>query len=590
MAIRLTRRALVGTSFAASLAALLAACSSPAAVPPATSAPPTAAPAPTTPPAPTATIAPAVAPTPVSQPTPTTAPTAAPAAPTPTTVPAVAATSGKPKAGGNMVFAAESMGDSLEPGLWNGFGASNVIDNVCDKLTMPGVKWSDPPRPALAEGWDISPDGRTYTFKIRKGVKFHDGADLDANAVVRSLTRMTNDKDSSFVKGLYMNAESGVANWDSITATDQWTVKLVLKEAYAPQLYRLFHPASSIISPKALDTYGPKIGSNLVGAGPFKLDKFTPGQEAQLSAFEGYWGGRPFIDKVVVRGYPDEGAMLAAIESGEVNFAPYAPASAIPRLKTSDKVQVQVGPPYIDLFMSACELNAPTNNKNVRQALNLAVDRQAIIDSVLYGLGQPGGTLIGPTEFGFDPSTVDAVKLNVAKAKDLLAKSGLPMPVAIQLSYEDDRFWPAMAELLKTNLEAVGFKVDLDKLDATSLPAKIQNGKGQLGLNQRSLWVPDPDNKVSIMASNAQSAQGETGVAKLPIGKQYDQLISSAAAETDNNKRAEVYKKLQALMVDDAPYTVVAYYSKPVVSVKNLQGATEGVATERIFLSGMWFA
>ncbi len=569
------------------VATVLAACSSAPPSPTAAPAAPTV--APTTAP-PTATIAPAVAPTPVSVPTAVPTATSAPSAAAPTATAATVGT-GKPKMGGTMVFAAESMGDSLEPGLWNGFGASNVIDNVCDKLTKPGIHWEDPPRPALAEGWDISADGKTYTFKIRQGVKFHDGADLDAKAVVRSLTRMTNDKDTSFVKGLYMNAESGVSNWDSITATDNFTVKLVLKEAYAPQLYRLFHPASSIISPKALDQYGPKIGLNLVGAGPYKLDKFTPGQEAQLVAFDGYWdGGRPPIDKVVIRGYPDEGAMLAAIESGEVNFAPYAPASAVPRLQKSDKVQVQIGPPYIDLFMSACELNAPTNNVDVRQAINYAINKPALIDSVLYGLGKPGATLIGPTEFSFDPTTVSAAAFDVAKAKDHVAKSGLKTPIPIQLSFENDRFWPSMAELIKTNLDAVGFTVTLDKLDATSLPAKINAGKGQLGLNQRSLWVPDPDNKVSILDSTSQSAQGESGVAKLPVGKQYDDLVRSAAAQSDNTKRADLYKQLQKLMLDDMPYTVLAYYSKPVVSVKNLMGASEGVATERIFLSGMWFS
>lgn len=97
------------------------------------------------------------------------------------------------------------MGESLEPGLWNGFGCSNVLDNIYDRLTQPGEKWTDPAKPALAESWEIWPDGKVYTFKVRKGIKFHDGTEVTATAIVRSLTRMTNDKDKSYVKGMYMN-------------------------------------------------------------------------------------------------------------------------------------------------------------------------------------------------------------------------------------------------------------------------------------------------------------------------------------------------------------------------------------------------
>ena len=96
-----------------------------------------------------------------------------------------------PKTGGTMIFAGESIGESLEPGLWNGFGISNVIDNVADYLTRPNSSgnWTDPPEPSLAESWEISADGLTYTFKIRQGVKFHDGSEVNAPAIVRSLTR-----------------------------------------------------------------------------------------------------------------------------------------------------------------------------------------------------------------------------------------------------------------------------------------------------------------------------------------------------------------------------------------------------------------
>ena len=514
----------------------------------------------------------------------TSAPAAAATAPA--GAPATQAPAAPTKKGGTLVFAAESMGDSLEPGLFNGFGTTNVLDNVGDKLTGPGENWTDPARPALAESWDISTDRLTYTFHIRKGVKFHDGTAVDANSVVRSLTRMTNESDKSYVKGLYMNAEYGFANWASITAPDGATVKLVLKQADAAQLHRLFHPAAVILSPKALDEFGSGIGTQIVGAGPFKLDKLVPGQEATLVAFDDYWdGGRPPLDKVVIRGYPNDGAMLAAIESGEVNFAPYPPSSAVPRLKNSGKLNVQPGPPLIDLFLGCCELKPPTDNHDIRLAINYAVNRQNLIDSVLYGLAELPATLIGPTEFGFDASGRDISKQDIAQAKDHVAKSGLSTPIPINFSYENTRFWPQMAELIKSDLEAVGFKVTLDKLDTAAYWAKVLAGKSQLNMNQRSLWVPDPDNKVRLLHSSQAMAQGETGVAKLPIGKQFDELIDQGRSEADKERRTAIYKKLQDLILQDMPYVMLAYYTKPVVMAKNVANVPVAAAsTERVFL------
>ncbi|MCB0212213.1 MAG: ABC transporter substrate-binding protein [Anaerolineae bacterium] len=516
-------------------------------------------------------------------------PAAAPVAEATTEAAEAAAASG-PKIGGTLVFAAESVGESLEPGLWNGFGVANILDNVCDGLTRPSsTNWTDPAEPALAESWEVSEDGLTYTFKIREGVKFQDGADLNAEAIVRSLTRQTNEADSSYVPGLYMYVETGFANWDTITAEDEYTVKLVLKSPDAAQLHRLFHPAAVIVSPKALDEFGADINVNLVGCGPFKVDKFTPGQEITLSAFEDYWDGRPPLDSVVIRGYPDEGAMLAAIESGEVNFAPYPPSSAVERLKQSDKVKVEAGPPLIDLFLGCCELNAPMDNKDIRLAINYAVNRENAIAAVLNGLGELPATLVGPTEFGFDPSGREISTQDLDKAKEHIEKSGLSTPIELTLSYEDNRFWPQMAELVKSDLEAVGFSVTLDRLDAGSYWGKVLGGESQLNMNQRSLWVPDPDNKVRLLHSSQATAQFETGVAGTPVGDKFDELIDAGRSETDETKRAEIYKEIQDLILEEMPYVMLAYYTKPVVMAQNVMNVPiAGASTERIFLNDVW--
>ncbi len=557
-----SRRAFLRMGGAAGLGALLTACAGPAA--------PTAVP-----------VAPAEAATPL----PTQVPIATPesVAPTvvPTEAPAAAAT------GGTLVFAAEAIGESLEPGLWNGFGCSNILDNVYDRLTQPGEKWTDPARPALAESWEISPDGLVYTFKLRPGVKFHDGTELNADAVVRSLNRMTDPSDKSYVKGMYMNAEYGNANWEKFEKVDDMTVRLTLKQPDAAQLHRLFHPAAAIMSVKAMDEFGPEVGLNPVGAGPFKLEKFVPGQEAVLVAFDDYWQGRPAIDRIIVRGYPDEAAMIAAIEAGEVNFAAYPPSAAIEQFRNNPNLKVETGLPLVNLFLGLNRLQPPMDNIHVRRAINFAINRRNIIDGALYGLGEMPASFIGPAEFAYDPAGLQVSVYDPERAKAALAESGLPQPVEITFSYENNRFWPQIAELVKADLEAVGFKVTLDKLDASAYFSKVTSGATQLNMTQRSLWVPDPDNKVRLLHSSQASAQAETGVAKSDLAATYDQLLDAGRSESDPEKRRAIYKQIQDLILEDLPYVMLAYYAKPYVVAKNVNVPPNAVNTERIFLRGV---
>lgn len=518
------------------------------------------------------------------------APTAAPAA-------APAAESGEaaatdPQTGGRLIFAAETIGESLEPGLWTGFGTINVVDNLAGYLTRPNSenKFVGEAEPYLAESWTISDDGLTYTFKIRQGVKFHDGTDVDADAIVRSLTRQVNPDDPSYVEGLYMHS-AYTKNRKDIYAPDAETVVVELTEPDVTYLYRLYHPSAVILSPSSLDELGAGISTKLVSCGPFMLDRFTPGSEATLVAFEDYFEGRPNLDEIVLRGYPDEGAMLAAIESREVNFAPYPPSSAIPRLQTTEGVTVLPGEPVISLFLANCMLNAPTDNHDVRMAINYAVNRDNLIEAVLYGLGQQPATLISPVELGYDAAGEAVSSQDVAKAQEHIAASGLATPIAITLTYENNRFWPQMAELVKSDLEAVGFAVELDPQDAGAYWDKIFSGQAQLSMNQRSLWSPDPDDKVVLLQSTETTAQQETGiVSALPeYSQKMDELIIAGRSEYDSEKRIPIYQEIQEMLLEEMPYVMLAYYKKPAVITNEVQGLPIGATSnERIFVQPVW--
>jgi len=534
-------------------------------------------------------VAPAAPAAPVATGTsiPTQAPIAAPVAVQPTEAPKPTAAAPAIAEVKTLVFGAESVGESLEPGLWNGFGCSNALDNIYDRLTKPGEKWTDPAKPALAESWEISPDGKFYTFKIRKGIKFHDGTAVTPTAIVRSLTRMTNDQDKSYVKGMYMNAEYGIANWDKFEVVDDSTVKLTLKSPDAAQLHRLFHPAAAIMSEKAMDEFGPNVGLNPVGAGPFKLEKFVPGSEIIMVANPDWWQGKPGVDRVVMRGYPDEASMVAAIKAGEINFAAYPPSSSIGDFQRDDKLIVKGGAPLVNIFVGLNRAQKPLDNVHIRRAINYGINRQNIIDGALYGLGVLPASFIGPAEFGYDDAGLKISVYDPEKAKAELKLAAATTPVELTFSYENNRFWPQIAELIKADLEGVGFKINLDKLDASAYSNKVGSGATQMNMNQRSLWVPDPDNKVRILHSSQSSAQGETGVAKSVLAPKYDKLLDDGRAETDSDKRKKIYKELQDLILDDLPYIILTYYMKPYVVAKNVKVPDNAVNTERIFLHGV---
>jgi peptide/nickel transport system substrate-binding protein len=252
---------------------------------------------------------------------------------------------------------------------------------------------------------------------------------------------------------------------------------------------------------------------------------------------------------------------------------------------------VIAGDPVVNLFLANNMLQAPTDNKDVRMAINYAVNRDNLIQAVLYGLGEAPATMVGPTELGFDPAGKAISQQDVAKAQEHVAASGLATPIPITLTYESNRFWPQMAELIKSDLEAVGFAVTLDPQDAGSYWGKVLGGEASLSMNQRSLWVPDPDNKVVLLQSGEASAQAETGiVTALPeYSQKMDELLAAGKSELDPTARAAIYQEIQEMILAEMPYVMLAYYTKPTVMAANVEGLLPGAAaTERVFLEDVW--
>lgn len=504
----------------------------------------------------------------------------------------VSAQDAQPQTGGTLVVAAESMGDALDIGFWNGFGGLHVIDSIGEGLVRANYETGEA-LPGLAESWEISEDGLVYTFNIRQGMVFHDGEPVTAAAVVRSMSRPLNPDDPSYIEGMYMYGNQGTDNWESLVATDEYTVTLTLMQPNATQLLVFTRPDGYIISPKAMDEYGTEVGLNMSMAGPFKVERFVPGQEAVLVANEDYWAGRPYLDQIIIRAYPDEASILAALEAGEVDLTLYAPFTSVPRIQAdeNDGMNIAVGAPLVTLYFGINPITPELQNPQVRAAINYAIDRETLIAVALNGLAQPPASILAPNDLGYDPAGEAISTYDPERAAALLAESGVSLPVSLELSFENNRFWPQVSELIAADLEAVGFDVTLDRLDTGTFFGKVGEGLQQLAVNQRSTFLPDPHDKALILHSVISSTDAGRPAAYTETAPQLDALIEAGAAEVNRDRRIEIYQELQALVLQTHQLVFLGYLTPPIFISDRVQNVdTQGTAAGRVNFRGVWLS
>lgn len=250
---------------------------------------------------------------------------------------------------GELIFAVDQLTGTSDPGSFASFGNWMVIDCIARGLTHVDYVSSEP-KPALAESWTVSDDQLVYTFKIRSGVKFHDGNTVSAKDFERSWRRLFDENDPTRDPTTYASSELGGANVKSYKALDDATFEVKLVAPDVAFLGRCSNPNSVALSSAAIEEKGAKIGQSLVGSGPYKFVSFTAGQSVVLERFDDYWEGKPTLSKVVFQILPDPSSLVSALSSGAVNATCFAPVSNVARLKSSGLV-VEEAKPYIDIYL-----------------------------------------------------------------------------------------------------------------------------------------------------------------------------------------------------------------------------------------------
>ncbi|HYB08740.1 MAG TPA: ABC transporter substrate-binding protein [Alphaproteobacteria bacterium] len=444
--------------------------------------------------------------------------------------------------------------------------------------------------PGLAQSWDVSPDGLTYTFHLRKGVKwqttknFKPTRDFDADDVIFSFDRQSN-KDNPYFKvtsdnHTYYNDMDMPKIVKSIEKVDANTVRIVLNVPNAPFLANMAMDFASISSKEYADAMmkagkPETVDQEPVGTGPFALESYQKDAQIRYKANPTFWRGKPKIDGLVFAITPDASVRFAKLKSGECNVMPYPAPADIPAMKSDPKLTVYEQAGLNIAYLAFNTTKKPFDDKRVRQALNMAINKKAIIDAVYLGTGIPAKNPIPPSMWSYN----DAVKdypYDPAQAKKMLADAGYPngfesdlwyMPV--QRPYNPNA--KRIAELMQADLAKVGVTAKLVTYEWGEYRKRLQAGEAMMAQFGWTGDNGDPDNFLYTLLGCAAAPVGGGNAARWCY-KPFDDLVVQAQQTSDIKKRTELYKQAQVIFKEEAPWYTIAHGVQTAATTKNVEG------------------
>jgi len=428
--------------------------------------------------------------------------------------------------------------------------------------------------PGLAESWTISRDGLQYTFKLRKGVRFHDGTPLDAEAVKFSIERQIVPDHPASKLGKYPFANYFFGNVKAVEPLDELTVRFILKEPRASFLDVMAAAAASIVSPTAVKKFGLDYGTNPVGTGPFRFASWERGQRVVLEKNPAYWKFPVKVDRVVYRPIVEDQARLTELLTGGLDLIVGVPPDFVAQLESNAKLALlkQVGAHV--WYLGLNNEKKPFTDKRVRQALNYAVDKDAIVRDVLKGTGAPSKGPVLPGTWG-DEARLKAFPYDPERAKKLLAEAGYPGGFSTTLWVPESgsgmQSPVAMSTVIQSNLKAVGVNVALQTMEWGAFLAKLRTKEQEMFALSWMAGAEDPDLVMYPLLHSSQWTPNGPNRAMYRNAR-FDELLSQARAITDQAKRAEMYREAQRILHDDPPWIFIDHEVQTAAHAKRVQG------------------
>jgi peptide/nickel transport system substrate-binding protein len=415
--------------------------------------------------------------------------------------------------------------------------------------------------PDLAERWTVSPDGKTWTFFLRKDAHFSTGDPAKASDVVWSLKRARD------TKGPWQWALEPVQD---IVAKDDSTVVISLKEPWETFLADVSLFSNSILSEKAFK--GPtqdQISNKPVGSGPFMLVEWKKGEELVMRANSHYHEkGLPKTPELRIRYIPDDNSRIIAVQSGDVDGIDYPPFSRVAELRQDSRLEVQLNPSTAVAHLSLNVREAPLNNVKFRQALAYATDRAAMVKAVCFGACTPATTFLPMTTPFFNRSA-KGYTTDLTKALALLKESGVKIPVTLKVLYRtNDAVQQTTAVALKSMWQKIGVNLDLEPLDRAAATQRYRSNQFQVNVSAWTNDIPDPSQLAAYELGFTESQSYHSGYQS----KEMDDLLARGLRETNPDKRREIYYQIQGLALRDSPLIWLYYAPYTITLNKKMKG------------------
>ncbi len=455
-----------------------------------------------------------------------------------------------------LVVAQGADATTLDPHGGNDQPSARVMRQIYD--TLIGLDENLEIYPLLAESYE-QVDPLTWEFKLKEGVKFHDGNEMTADDVVFSIERHLESPEVSHILGLI----------DKVEKIDDYNVRIVTKEPFAALLRHLSHASTAILSKEAVEKYGKEYGQNPVGAGAYKFVNWDTGDSIDLERFEDYHGDLAKTPNISFKAITEASGRTVGLETGEVSIAYDIDPVDIETVKENDSLIFLSEPSLSIDYIGMNMLKKPFDDVRVRRAMNYAINVPEILETVLEGDGELAASPLQSAVFGATKD-VDVYEYNPEKAKELLAEAGYPDGFSTTLSTDDGAVRSRIAELVQGQLKEVGVDVEVDKMEWGKYLDMTSKGDHDMFILGWSTNTGDADYGLSgpYLSEN----HGGAGNRFFYTNETVDKLIKDASHEINEAKRLELYKEAQQLIKKDAPNILLFHKSINAGIQKDIKG------------------
>ena len=457
---------------------------------------------------------------------------------------------GDPVAGGDLVIARSAGATSVDLTTVHNNNSIFVADQIMEPLFM-GTDDGKEVKPWLAEGYEVSDDLLTYTVTLRDDVTFSNGDPMTADDVKFSIEATTKTADT----GGWGYLNEGI---DTITVIDDTTVQIMVKYPWSPFIAVLSLFSNAIVPANYGGVSAEEFYEAPVGTGPFAWGEWKKGQSLKLVKNENYWQkGKPYLDSVTWTVVPDVNTRKLQLQGGQIDIDEAPDWSSFSSLENTPGIVATAFKSTLISHVAFNQLSKPFDDVHVRRAIAFAIDREALIDAVLFGNGTPANSLLNPGSPYYDKD-VKGPTYDIEKAKAELAMSSVPDGFSTSISISSGNTEQASnAQIIQSELAEIGIDMEIKPLEPTATRQAVQSGDFDMTLTGWTMDMPDPDHWTTFAVDPDGGAKSDYTSYNNP---EVIALNKAAQRENDPKKRAELYTELQQITGDDA-FLAYLYYS-----------------------------